>query len=80
MSSFDEDEALATEMKLAQNAKKVALMILGTAAQKYMMELAKSAGNFAERGGHHHRSLRDGNGDSARAETGAKNGGAKIKS
>ncbi|HEX8289517.1 MAG TPA: acyl-CoA dehydrogenase family protein [Pyrinomonadaceae bacterium] len=38
--SFDEDESvLATEMKLAQNAKKVALMILGTAAQKYMMEL-----------------------------------------
>ncbi len=40
MSSFDEDETvLATEMKLAQNAKKIALMILGTAAQKYMMEL-----------------------------------------
>ncbi|HEY0657808.1 MAG TPA: acyl-CoA dehydrogenase family protein [Pyrinomonadaceae bacterium] len=39
--SFDEDETvLATEMKLAQNAKKVALMILGTAAQKYMMELS----------------------------------------
>ncbi|HEX8637324.1 MAG TPA: acyl-CoA dehydrogenase family protein [Pyrinomonadaceae bacterium] len=39
--SFDEDESvLATEMKLAQNAKKVALMILGTAAQKYMTELA----------------------------------------
>jgi len=38
--SFDEDEGvLAMEMKLASNAKKVALMILGTAAQKYMMEL-----------------------------------------
>lgn len=38
--SFDEDEGLlAMETKLAQNAKKVALMILGTAAQKYMMEL-----------------------------------------
>jgi alkylation response protein AidB-like acyl-CoA dehydrogenase len=38
--SFDEDESLlATETKLAGNAKKVALMILGTAAQKYMMEL-----------------------------------------
>jgi alkylation response protein AidB-like acyl-CoA dehydrogenase len=38
--SFDEDEgALAVEMKLAQNAKKVALMTLGTAAQKYMMTL-----------------------------------------
>jgi alkylation response protein AidB-like acyl-CoA dehydrogenase len=38
--SFDEDEGtLATEIKLAQNAKKIALMILGTAAQKYMMEL-----------------------------------------
>jgi alkylation response protein AidB-like acyl-CoA dehydrogenase len=41
MSSFDEDEELlATEMKLALNAKKVALMTLGTAAQKYMMGLA----------------------------------------
>jgi alkylation response protein AidB-like acyl-CoA dehydrogenase len=38
--SFDEDEGvLAVEMKLAQNAKKVALMTLGTAAQKYMMTL-----------------------------------------
>src|SRR5919202_1205624 len=42
MPSFDEDEAvLASEMKLAQNAKKVALMTLGTAAQKYMMALAE---------------------------------------
>jgi alkylation response protein AidB-like acyl-CoA dehydrogenase len=40
LASFDEDETLlATELKLASNAKKVALMILGTAAQKYMMEL-----------------------------------------
>src|SRR6476646_8263534 len=39
--SFDEDDAvLAVEYKLAQNAKKVALMTLGTAAQKYMMTLA----------------------------------------
>ena len=38
--SFDEDEGTLTkEMKLAQNAKKTALMILGTAAQKYMTEL-----------------------------------------
>jgi alkylation response protein AidB-like acyl-CoA dehydrogenase len=38
--SFDEDESLlAMETKLAGNAKKVALMILGTAAQKYMLEL-----------------------------------------
>jgi alkylation response protein AidB-like acyl-CoA dehydrogenase len=42
MPSFDEDETvLAAEMKLAQNAKKVALMALGTAAQKYMMSLAE---------------------------------------
>jgi alkylation response protein AidB-like acyl-CoA dehydrogenase len=42
MPSFDEDESvLAAEMKLAQNAKKVALMALGTAAQKYMMALAE---------------------------------------
>jgi alkylation response protein AidB-like acyl-CoA dehydrogenase len=39
--SFDDDDmVLAAEQKLAQNAKKVALMILGTAAQKYMMKLA----------------------------------------
>ena len=37
---FDDDETLlATEQKLATNAKKVALMTLGTAAQKYMMKL-----------------------------------------
>ncbi len=40
MPSFDEDETvLAAELKLAVNAKKVALMVLGTAAQKYMMKL-----------------------------------------
>lgn len=40
--SFDEDTGLlAAESKLAQNAKKVALMVLGTAAQKYMMALAE---------------------------------------
>jgi len=39
--SFDEDTSLlAAETKLAQNAKKVALMVLGTAAQKFMMGLA----------------------------------------
>jgi alkylation response protein AidB-like acyl-CoA dehydrogenase len=39
--SMDEEEGvLATEEKLARNAKKVALMVLGTAAQKYMMALA----------------------------------------
>jgi alkylation response protein AidB-like acyl-CoA dehydrogenase len=38
---FDEDEGvLSAEMKLAQGAKKVALMTLGTAAQKYMTALA----------------------------------------
>jgi alkylation response protein AidB-like acyl-CoA dehydrogenase len=41
MPSFDTDESLlAAEQKLAANAKKVALMTLGTAAQKYMMKLA----------------------------------------
>ncbi len=40
MAGFDDDEGvLATEQKLAKNAKKVALMTLGTAAQKYMMTL-----------------------------------------
>jgi alkylation response protein AidB-like acyl-CoA dehydrogenase len=39
--SFDEDTSLlAAETKLAQNAKKIALMVLGTAAQKYMAGLA----------------------------------------
>jgi alkylation response protein AidB-like acyl-CoA dehydrogenase len=39
--SFDEDTSLlAAETKLAQNAKKISLMVLGTAAQKYMMGLA----------------------------------------
>jgi alkylation response protein AidB-like acyl-CoA dehydrogenase len=38
--SFDEDGGLlASEMKLAQNAKKTALMVLGTAAQKFMAAL-----------------------------------------
>ncbi|MGI8467933.1 MAG: acyl-CoA dehydrogenase family protein [Pyrinomonadaceae bacterium] len=40
--SFDEDESLlAAETKLAANAKKIALMILGTAAQKYMTALSE---------------------------------------
>ena len=40
MASFDDDEGvLAAEQKLARNAKKVALMTLGTAAQKYMTKL-----------------------------------------
>ncbi|PYS85005.1 MAG: acyl-CoA dehydrogenase [Acidobacteria bacterium] len=40
--SLDEDESvLAAEAKLARNAKKVALMVLGTAAQKYMAALAE---------------------------------------
>jgi alkylation response protein AidB-like acyl-CoA dehydrogenase len=39
--SLDEDEGpLANELRLARNAKKVALMVLGTAAQKYMMALS----------------------------------------
>ncbi len=40
MSFDDDDSLLAPESKLAANAKKVALMILGTAAQKYMSDLA----------------------------------------
>jgi alkylation response protein AidB-like acyl-CoA dehydrogenase len=41
MAGFDDDEGLlATEQKLVKNSKKVALMTLGTAAQKYMMALA----------------------------------------
>ncbi|MBX3292198.1 MAG: acyl-CoA dehydrogenase family protein [Acidobacteria bacterium] len=40
--SFDEETGpLAAETKLAQNAKKIALMVLGTAAQKYMMALSE---------------------------------------
>jgi alkylation response protein AidB-like acyl-CoA dehydrogenase len=39
---FDDDEGLlAAETKLAKNAKKVGLMTLGTAAQKYMMTLGE---------------------------------------
>jgi alkylation response protein AidB-like acyl-CoA dehydrogenase len=42
MPSFDEDETvLAAETRVAKNAKKVALMVLGTAAQKYMTALAE---------------------------------------
>ena len=42
MPGLDEDEGiLAAEQKLAQNARKVALMVLGTAAQKYMMALSE---------------------------------------
>ncbi len=40
MAGFDDDDSLlAAELKLTTNAKKVALMTLGTAAQKYMMKL-----------------------------------------
>jgi alkylation response protein AidB-like acyl-CoA dehydrogenase len=40
MPNFDDEETvLGAELKLAANAKKVALMVLGAAAQKYMMEL-----------------------------------------
>jgi hypothetical protein len=40
--SLEEDESvLASEAKLVRNAKKVALMVLGTAAQKYMTALAE---------------------------------------
>jgi alkylation response protein AidB-like acyl-CoA dehydrogenase len=40
MAGFDDDEGLlAAEQKLAKNAKKVGLMTLGTAAQKYMLKL-----------------------------------------
>ena len=40
IAGFDDDESLlAAEQKLAKNAKKVGLMTLGTAAQKYMMTL-----------------------------------------
>jgi alkylation response protein AidB-like acyl-CoA dehydrogenase len=42
MPSLDEDDSvLAAESRLAKNAKKVALMVLGTAAQKYMTALAE---------------------------------------
>jgi len=38
--SFDDDQGLlSAELKLAQNAKKTALMVLGTAAQKFMAAL-----------------------------------------
>lgn len=40
--SFDEETGLLeTELKLARNAKKVALMVLGSAAQKYMAGIQK---------------------------------------
>ena len=40
VAGFDDDESLlAAEQKLVKNAKKVALMTLGTAAQKYMLTL-----------------------------------------
>jgi alkylation response protein AidB-like acyl-CoA dehydrogenase len=42
MPGLDEEEGeLANEVRLVRNAKKVALMVLGTAAQKYMAGLAE---------------------------------------
>jgi len=39
--ALDEDDSfLASETKLAKNAKKVAMMVIGAAAQKYMMALS----------------------------------------
>ena len=38
--SFDDDTSLlAAELKLARNAKKIFVMVLGSAAQKYMTEI-----------------------------------------
>jgi hypothetical protein len=42
LAGFDDDEGLlAAEQRLVGNAKKVALMTLGTAAQKYMLALSE---------------------------------------
>jgi alkylation response protein AidB-like acyl-CoA dehydrogenase len=40
-SSEEDDGPLSNELRLVRNAKKVALMVLGTAAQKYMMALSE---------------------------------------
>jgi len=70
MSAFDDDESLlATELKLAQNAKKVALMTLGTAAQKYMMKTWRPTGDSDGLSRHHNGHLRDGVGHSAGPQT-----------
>ena len=42
MSGFDDDESAGRGTETHHDAKKVALMTLGTAAQKYMMKLATS--------------------------------------
>ncbi len=69
MPTLDEDEAvLAAEAKLAKNAKKVALMVLGTAAQKYMTALSEEQEVLDRRGEHHHGRVRDGVGHPPRAE------------
>lgn len=61
----DDDAPLAREARLAANAKKVALMVLGTAAQKYMGALKDEQEVFAEFGRHHYRGLPNGIGSSA---------------
>ncbi len=67
--SFDDDTSmLAAETKLAQNAKKVALMVLGTAAQKYMMALAEQQEVLLNCRRHHNGRLSDGVGNSAYQE------------
>ena len=66
--STTDDEPWAEEKRLVANAKKIALLLLGLAFQKFMMELEKQQEILSAAGGRDHRRVRHGIGAAAHSE------------